>query len=214
MPDPTQFDPYSIRVALDHGEVAELDGCTLVLGGEESSSVVLRLAPWHARLGARVLQEWSSVSRIFHQTSRPHLDELELSRMLELAAAALGDLDGPVMQSPRGSRIVPNRQRLATVAVLGERCPDRQGSGARESLRSPRPATPHDDPTPVTRPGQGAGRPACHRDDDPASGDRAVSHQRRRGCRNTSSPAGRRLSGQPPMPDSRRPAGHQPVDER
>jgi hypothetical protein len=121
MPDPTQFDPDPIRVALDHGEVVELDGGTLVLDGEQSRSVVLRLTPWRARSVARVLQEWSSVSRIFHQASRPHLDELELSRTLELAAAALGDLDEPIMQSSRGSRVVPNRQRLAAVAVLGER---------------------------------------------------------------------------------------------
>ncbi len=57
MPDPTQFDPDPIRVALDHGEVVELDGGTLVLDGEESPSVVLRLAPWRARSVARVLQE-------------------------------------------------------------------------------------------------------------------------------------------------------------
>jgi hypothetical protein len=121
MPDPTQFDPHPIRVALDHGEVVELDGGTLVLDGEESPSVVLRLAPWRARSVARVLQEWSSISRIFHHPTRPHLDELDLSRTLELAAAALGDHDEPIMRSPRGSRIIPNRQRLATVAVLGER---------------------------------------------------------------------------------------------
>lgn len=82
--------------------------------------MVLRLAPWRARSVARVLQEWSSVSRSFHQASRPHLDELELSRTLEWAAAALGDLDGPIMQFPRGCRVVPNRQRLAAVTVLGE----------------------------------------------------------------------------------------------
>ncbi|MDX6295913.1 MAG: hypothetical protein QOH50_5136, partial [Kribbellaceae bacterium] len=87
MPDPTQFDPDPIRVALDHGEVVELDGGTLVVHDEESPSVVLRLAPWRARSVARVLQEWSSVSRIFHRSTRPHLDELELSRTLELAAA-------------------------------------------------------------------------------------------------------------------------------
>ena len=107
MPDPTQFDPDPIRVALDHGEVVELDGGTLVLDGEESSSVVLRLAPWRARSVARVLQEWSSVSQIFHHPTRPHPDELELSRTLELAAAALGDHDEPIMRSPRGSRIIP-----------------------------------------------------------------------------------------------------------
>jgi hypothetical protein len=120
MPDPTQFDPDPIRVALDHGEVVELDGGTLVLDGEESPSVVLRLAPWRARSVARVLAEWSSVSRIFHPVSR-HLDELDLSRMLELAAGALGDQDEPITRSARGSRVIPNRQRLAAVAVLGER---------------------------------------------------------------------------------------------
>jgi hypothetical protein len=120
--NPTQFDPDLVRVALDHGEV-ELDGGTLVVGGEESPSVVLRLAPRRARSVARVLAEWSSVSRIFHQASRPHLDELELSRTLELAAAALGDQDQPITQSSRGSRVVRHRQRLAAVAVLGEREP-------------------------------------------------------------------------------------------
>src|SRR5947209_2722851 len=79
MPNPRQLDPDSIRVALDHGEVVELDGGTLVLNGEESPSVVLRLAPWRARSVARVLAEWSSVWRIFHPPTRPHLDELDLS---------------------------------------------------------------------------------------------------------------------------------------
>ncbi|MGH3697322.1 MAG: hypothetical protein ACRDRX_25615 [Pseudonocardiaceae bacterium] len=121
MPDPTQFDPDPIRVALDHGEVVELDDGTLILDGEESPSVVLRLAPWRARSVARVLAEWSSVSRIFHPTTRTHLDELDLSRTLELAAAALEDHGKPIMRSPHGSRVIPHRQRLAAVAVLGER---------------------------------------------------------------------------------------------
>jgi hypothetical protein len=63
------------------------------------------------------------VSRIFHHPTRPHLDELELSRTLMLAAAALGDHNEPIMRSPRSSRVIPNRQRLAAVAVLGEREP-------------------------------------------------------------------------------------------
>jgi hypothetical protein len=121
MSDPTQFDPDRIRVVLDHGEVVELDGGTLILNDEESPSVVLRLAPWRARSVARVLQEWSSVSRIFHYPTRPHLDEVELSRTLELAATVLGDSDDSTVRSPRGSRVIPNRQRLAAVAVLGER---------------------------------------------------------------------------------------------
>jgi hypothetical protein len=107
---------------LDHGEVVELDGGTLVLEGQESPSVVLRLAPWRARSVARVLQEWSSVSRIFHHSTRPHLDELDLSRTLELAAAAvLGSSEEPIARSSRGLRVISNRQRLAAVAALGER---------------------------------------------------------------------------------------------
>jgi hypothetical protein len=68
MPDPRHLDPDRLRVVLDHGGMVELDGGTLVLDGEESASVVLRLAPWRARSIARVLQEWTSVSRI----SPPH----------------------------------------------------------------------------------------------------------------------------------------------
>jgi len=52
-----QSEPARLRVALDTGEVVELDGGTLVLGDEESPSVVLRLAPWRARSVARVLEE-------------------------------------------------------------------------------------------------------------------------------------------------------------
>ncbi|MDT7718680.1 MAG: hypothetical protein QOH09_4672 [Pseudonocardiales bacterium] len=121
MPNPRQPDPNRIRMVLDHGEVVELDGGTLILDGQESPSVVLRLAPWRARSVARVLHEWSSVSRIFHHPTRPHLDELELSRTLELAAEVLGADNEPNVRSLRGSRVIPNRQRLAAVAVLGER---------------------------------------------------------------------------------------------
>ncbi|MGH8918422.1 MAG: hypothetical protein ACRD0H_08805, partial [Actinomycetes bacterium] len=98
----------------DHGEVVELDGGTLVLDGQESPSVVLRLAPWRARSVARVLQEWPSVSRIFHHPTRPHLDELDLSRTLELAAA-LGDGEQPTLHSSRGSRVIP-KSLLANVS--------------------------------------------------------------------------------------------------
>jgi hypothetical protein len=45
------------------------------------------------------------------------------SMVLELAAAALGGGEKPILRSPRGSRLIPNRQRLAAVAVLGEREP-------------------------------------------------------------------------------------------
>ena len=120
MPEATQFDPERLRVVLDHGEVVELDGGTLVLQGEESASVVLRLTPWRARAVARVLEEWWAVSRIFSRPTRALVDEVTLSRMLELAASMVGDREDPGLDFPRSIRAVPSRQRLAAVAVLAE----------------------------------------------------------------------------------------------
>jgi hypothetical protein len=120
MAEATQFGPDRFQLALDHGEVVELDGGTLVLGGEERPSVVLRLTPWRARSIARVLEEWSAVTRVLHRATRPSLDELELSRALELAASALGDTE-PITRLPRDNQVVPSRQRLDAVAILAER---------------------------------------------------------------------------------------------
>ena len=58
MAEATQFDPDRLRLALDNGEEVELDGGTLLLGDEESPSVVLRLAPWRARSVARAFPRW------------------------------------------------------------------------------------------------------------------------------------------------------------
>ncbi|MGH3522022.1 MAG: hypothetical protein ACRDU4_04135 [Mycobacterium sp.] len=120
MAEATQFNPDRLRVALDHGEVVELDGGTLVLGDEESPSVVLRLTPWRARSVARVLEEWSAISRVFHRAPQPILTEVELSRTLDLAASVLGDPE-PTDPLVRGDRVVPSRQRLDAVTVLAER---------------------------------------------------------------------------------------------
>jgi hypothetical protein len=68
------------------------------------------------RLSIAVMWWNSTVAR----PSRPPLDELDLSRTLELAATAFGESDERVSWSARGSRVIPNRQRLAAMAVLGE----------------------------------------------------------------------------------------------
>lgn len=121
MAEATQFQPDWLRVALDHGEVVELDGGTLVVDGKECPSVVLRLAPWRARSVARALEEWSAVSRLFAQSRRSGADELDLSRTLELAAAVLSEDGGPLLRFPRGDYTVPSGQRLTAVVVLAER---------------------------------------------------------------------------------------------
>lgn len=45
MAEATQFDPDRLRAALDHGEVVELYGGTLVLDGEDCCGYW----PWYAR---------------------------------------------------------------------------------------------------------------------------------------------------------------------
>jgi hypothetical protein len=75
-----------------------------------------------ARSVARVLEEWSVVSRVFHRAPRPILTELELSRTLDLAASVLGEPE-PIMPMQRGGQTVPSRQRLNAVTVLAEREP-------------------------------------------------------------------------------------------
>ncbi|MGH3673098.1 MAG: hypothetical protein ACRDSH_21140, partial [Pseudonocardiaceae bacterium] len=92
----------------------------LLLGDEESPSVLLRLTPWRARSVARVLEEWSAVSRVFHRAPRPILTELELSRTLDLAASVLDEPE-PIMPMQRRGQTVLSRQRLDAVAVLAER---------------------------------------------------------------------------------------------
>jgi hypothetical protein len=89
MPDPRQVDPDRLRVVLDHGEVVELDGGTLVLDGQESPSVVLRLVPWRAlacpvgRPGAARV-DISVPDLPPHAPVAPRVEELELARVLEL----------------------------------------------------------------------------------------------------------------------------------
>ena len=149
MPDPMHLDPDRLRVALDHGEVVELDGGTLVLEGQEIPSVVLRLAPWRARSVARVLQEWTSVSRIFQHPTRPHLEELGLSRTLELAAAVLGCGDEPIVRplaahasSPIGNAWPPwqswvnVRRSSPQCSALPSSMPSRGGSRSPTAARN------------------------------------------------------------------------------
>ncbi len=121
MPDPTQFNPEHLRVALDHDDVLELDGATLTVNNHDTPTVLLRLTPRRARSMARILAEWSSVAQTFIRSARPYLDELDLSRTLELAAAVLDDGDEPALRAPRGTRVVTNQQRLTAVALLGDR---------------------------------------------------------------------------------------------
>ncbi|HSV65624.1 MAG TPA: hypothetical protein VLJ59_06935 [Mycobacteriales bacterium] len=121
MAEATQSEPDRLRVRLSEGESIELDGGTVRLDEQEPEpALVLRLVPWRALALARVLEEWSAVSRAFSRDGRPGPHEVELSRALVAAAAAMSDAE-PVPRMPRGGRSVPSRRRLAALAALGDR---------------------------------------------------------------------------------------------
>jgi ribosomal protein L34E len=118
MPDPRQLDPDRIRVVLDHGDVVKLDGGTLVLDGEESLSVVLRLAPWRARSVAGCCRS----GRRYHGSSTTRPSHISTSWTCHGCWSwLLRSSVTAIRRSPRGSRVIPNRRRLAAVAILGER---------------------------------------------------------------------------------------------
>lgn len=125
MSDPTQPGPEPIRLALDHGEIVELDGVALTLGGEPTPSVVLRLAPSRALSLSAVLDEWSAAGEIFRRSWERPDHEMDLARVLELAAGVAGEETSgqnvhPLRPDPRP---IPDRSRLAAFAVLLEREP-------------------------------------------------------------------------------------------
>jgi hypothetical protein len=73
--------------------------------------------------------------------------------------------------------------------------------GAHEPARSPRPATPDDDPTPLTRPRRSAGCPPDHRDDDPQ-------RRSRQGCRRACRGRRYRSAARDDLADRQRLFGH------
>lgn len=117
MVDPTE--PDRVRVALGDGQTVELDGGTVLVAGEPSPSVLLRLAPWRAMSLSRTLGEWSDALRIFHRVTRSAPDEMALSLGLAAAAVAAGEPDTGLREA-RGPRRVRTGERLAAVALLGE----------------------------------------------------------------------------------------------
>ena len=74
---------------LDSGEIVEHDGSMVPdEDGRLTPAVVVRMLPDRARSLARVVGEWSAVSRLFTDPFRPSLDEQELARTLRIAATA------------------------------------------------------------------------------------------------------------------------------
>ena len=122
MPDPRQFDPDRIRVVLDHGGA----------GGARRRHARPRRArsprAWCSGLRPGVLGQSPGCCRSGRRcrgSSTTRLDRTWMSWICRgrwswpLRCSVVGE--EPIVRSLRGSRVIPNRQRLAAVAVLGER---------------------------------------------------------------------------------------------
>lgn len=119
MANPIEGSTGRFRVVLDHGDVVEAGGGD-PQPGAAPPAVVLRMTAARAHDLAHVLEDWSRVALVYTTLRSTVVTERELSRTLDVAAAALGD-PGALRGAARVSESVSAPQRLAAVAVLQER---------------------------------------------------------------------------------------------
>jgi hypothetical protein len=121
MSDPTESAVRPFRLVLDGGEVVESGGVlTPRYADAPVPELVLRLPMSRAHWLAHVLAERPRPAAMFSPADR------ELARMLEAAAATLGDT-GAMSCTTRDLGGATGAQRLAATAVLGDREPRLSG---------------------------------------------------------------------------------------
>jgi hypothetical protein len=83
----------AFQLALDDGEVVEVDGSTVTDRdtGNDVPAVVLRMPAWRAHSLSHVLEEWTFIADLFDGTGRAVLSESALTWALHAACGAAGD---------------------------------------------------------------------------------------------------------------------------
>lgn len=121
MGDPTDSDARRFRIELDGGVAVEADGSTVHLGPGKPDvpGLVVRMPAARAHVLAHVLDDWSRAFRLAPNRYDEPRDPV-LARVLEEAAAALGDPGALVCESRLAGPVEPD-QRLAAVEVLRTR---------------------------------------------------------------------------------------------
>jgi hypothetical protein len=122
MANSTEREPGRFRLAMDNGEVVEVDGSTLVDedSGQTVLAVVLRLPPWRAHALAHVLASWNAAVDLFEDTQRTSMDEGDLAWALYAAYSAAGDRRARE-EALRPPTSVPSGRRATAAAVLRDR---------------------------------------------------------------------------------------------
>jgi hypothetical protein len=90
MANSTEREPGRFRLAMDNGEVVEVDGSTLIDddSGQTVTAVVLRLPRWRAHAVAHVLASWNEAVDLFERVAQVSQDESDLSWALYAASSA------------------------------------------------------------------------------------------------------------------------------
>jgi hypothetical protein len=122
MANSTEREPRRFRLAMDNGEVVEVDGSTLLDedSGRTVPAVVLRLPAWRAHALAHVLASWNRAVDLFEEVTNVSQDESDLAWALSAASSATGDLRAR-QEALRGPTSVLSGERAKAAAVLKER---------------------------------------------------------------------------------------------
>jgi hypothetical protein len=115
-------EPERFWLAMDDGELVEVDGSTVLdeESGREVPAVVLRMPLWRAHSLGHVLSDWSAVVDRVGDVDRGSLHEGELGWALFAAAGVAGHRDA-VVDAERRSSSVSSGQRARAAAVLRDR---------------------------------------------------------------------------------------------
>jgi len=122
MANSTEREPRWFRLAMDNGEVVEVDGSTLLDddSGRTVTAVILRLPSWRAHALAHVLASWNRAVDLFEQATAISQDESDLAWALYAASSAAGDQRARE-EAQRPPTSVPSGRRATAAALLRER---------------------------------------------------------------------------------------------
>src|SRR6266516_1034286 len=122
MANSTERESGRFRLAMDNGEVVEVDGSTLIDDdtGETVAAVILRLPPWRAHALGHVLASWNQAVDLFERVTQVSQDEGDLAWALYAASSAAGDPRARE-EAQRPPTSVPSGRRATAAAVLRDR---------------------------------------------------------------------------------------------
>jgi hypothetical protein len=122
MANSTEREPGRFRLAMDNGDVVEVDGSTLADddSGQPVPAVILRMPAWRAHALGHVLASWNKAVDLFEAATAVSQDESDLAWALHAASAAAGDRRARE-EAQRPPTLVLTAQRARAAAILRDR---------------------------------------------------------------------------------------------